>query len=80
MIAKIRRAIEIAHFLEEIKVLYKEQDEIIEGLVNQGFMNGVVVDGKVINLIDNYANKNVAFKTVAYRRYELMIMDHKGSK
>lgn len=74
MIEVVRRAIEIHDKLHEVKALYKEQDEILQKMIEAGFTS-VVVDGKLVALVDNFAEKNTVFKATGFRRFELLVQE-----
>lgn len=77
MIALIRRAIEINQKLEDVKSLYREQDEIIAKLKERNFTS-VIVDNKWVTLTNNFEKKNVMFKAVAFREYEISVTPYIG--
>lgn len=62
----INRAIEIIDTLEETKPLYAELDQITQKLVDAGFSS----EGGLA-LVDKFEAKNTAWKSAAFRRFEL---------
>ena len=72
MKALLRKLLAIQEELANIKTLYREQDAIIDQLIEIGFKHGKV-DNYIVTLKDNYADKNTAFKATAFRRYEISV-------
>ncbi len=68
----IERAIDIQKKIDSLKVLYDELDAITETLRKSRFKSSSTVSHNVF-LIDNFANKNHAFRTTSIRRFELRI-------
>jgi len=64
----IGRAIEINHILEETKELYKEQDGIVEQLLETGKTQFEHEDG-ILTLVDSFAEKNKRWKSVPFTRF-----------
>lgn len=70
----IRRAVQIQNQLDEVKPLYGELDQITSSLLNASIVSVKLrshLEKQKIVLVDNFAEKNTAFRTVALRRYEL---------
>lgn len=66
----IKRALELLVLLEQNKVLYKEMDQITLELLEMGVMQGSY--GKQqIALIDNFEDKNTAFRVARIKRFEI---------
>ncbi len=68
----VDRAVEILEIMQGIKPLYEELDEIIEMLLltdKSTFEN----DDAVLVLVDNFAKKNKAWKSVPFTRFSLDI-------
>lgn len=67
----VDRARSIRQQLDEVKPLYHELDEITLALMNA--KEALQRHGRQygVELIDNFAEKNSAFRTVAIRRFEL---------
>jgi hypothetical protein len=64
----VGRAIEISSILEEVKELYKEQDEIIEQLLETGKTQFKHEDG-ILTLVDSFTEKNKRWKSVPFSRF-----------
>jgi hypothetical protein len=68
-IGLILKARKLLKQLEAVKPLYKELDAITEVLQSLGFS-----DAHGIAMVDNFAAKNVVWKSSAMRRFELKIV------
>lgn len=68
----IKKAIKIQLQLESVKPLYVEMDRITEQLVNANMMESTI--GKYrIYIADNFREKNTAWKSSAFRRYQIKL-------
>lgn len=67
----IARGIELTTLLAEAKAWYRERDEIIDQLVEMGTQ--FEHDGVILTLVDQFADKNKTWKSVAANRYVLEI-------
>ncbi len=68
------RAEKIQLQLDQVRPLYRELDEITSALFNASLASTKMrafLEKKGVALIDNFADKNTQFKTVAIKRYEL---------
>lgn len=68
----IRKAFRIQTKLEAVKPLYSQIDQITEELVNNNITEGTVGKYRVF-ISDNFRQKNTAWKSSAFRRYEVKI-------
>lgn len=66
----LKRAEKIQKDLEEVKSLYNERDDIIDGLIKLKFKAN-----KKFVLIDNFKKKNFAFKTACFNRFTLELIE-----
>ncbi len=66
------RAMELVELTQDLKALYIELDEITQLLVDCNFTEGFV-DGQRIYLKDNFATKNIAWKSTPMQRHRLEI-------
>lgn len=64
------RAKELIIILTRAKALYAELDEITEFLVK----TGARVEDYGITMVDNFEEKNTAWKSTAMRRFELKLL------
>lgn len=65
------RLTKVVQMRERAKELFKQADELEEPLFDQievGTM--ITIDGKPFVLRDNFAEKNICFKTAAVKHYE----------
>lgn len=62
-----KRIIEINEEIEVMKGLYRELDELTALLLEQKFKKG-----HGVRVVDNFAKKNVAFRTTGLRRFEIV--------
>lgn len=78
--ALITRAVSLHDRIKRVRKLYDELDLIAAELNLMGFTRGVV-DGRVVELTDQFATKNVIFRTTSVKRFELAVSDKlKGKK
>ena len=70
---KLKRIINIVQLLEERKALYEELDALTLEVMQTGFTSGTL-DGMFLELKDNFAKGNCAFRPAAVRRFEFEIM------
>jgi 5-bromo-4-chloroindolyl phosphate hydrolysis protein len=68
----VGRAIEISQILEDVKELYKEQDEIIEQLLETGETQFEHEDG-ILTLVDMFTEKNKQWKSVPFSRFVIEV-------
>ena len=67
---KVIKALKIKVQLERMKKLYKQYDDLIFELFMDGFKELKLGNIKVM-LVDNFSGKNVAFKTVSIKHFDL---------
>ena len=67
----VARGIELAMLLEGAKEWYRERDEIIDQLIEMGTQ--FEHDGVILTLVDNFADRNKTWKSVAANRYSIEI-------
>lgn len=70
---KLARLIDIQKDLDLRKALFAEYDLIVMSLAQMGFVKEFVGD-LVLELKDNFADKNTGFTTAAIKRYEVEII------
>lgn len=68
----LARVIEIQRELDIRKALYDELDMLTEQLVAEGFQAGGI-DGSIITMVDNFADKNTVFRPAGVKRFELKV-------
>jgi hypothetical protein len=68
----VARGIEISQYLEHAKDLYREQDEIIEQLLETGETQFEHKDG-VLTLVDLFTEKNRQWKSVPFNRFTIEV-------
>lgn len=68
----IKKACKIQLQLEAVKPLYVEMDRITEALVNSNIVEGVVGKYRLF-ITDNFRQKNTAWKSSAFRRYQVNV-------
>lgn len=69
---KIARIINIQYQLDLRKELYAELDALTLELQAEGFA-ALNLDGNHIELVDNFAKGNIAFRPAAVRRFEIEV-------
>jgi hypothetical protein len=74
----VERLVELKLKLEEMKPLYAQYDELLQEVLNAGKLTKPrevkTVNGKfVIELVDLFAMKNTAWKSVAQRRFDIAL-------
>lgn len=67
----VNRARSIRQQLDEVKPLYNELDQITLALMNAQAIVRKHGDRFGVELVDNFADKNTAFRVAAIRRFEL---------
>lgn len=72
----LQKLLDITAQLEERKALYGELDAIVLALREQGFEHAVFA-GKDITIVDNFKEKNVAWRMAAVHQYEAKIKEAK---
>lgn len=75
----VNRIAEIKDSLEMAKPLYEELDELVlelhDELVEEGLGNTLKTeDGRFVELVDNFAEKNTVFRPAVVRRFEAALM------
>lgn len=73
----LKRIIEINEELELRKKLYEEYDKVVEELRKTGFKNAEFQD-LIFELVDNFEEKNTAWRMAAIKRFELKIKKPKN--
>lgn len=68
----LKRAFKIQTQLEKVKPLYVEMDKITEELVNNNITEGMIGRYRLF-ISDNFSKKNTAWKSSAFRRYQVNI-------
>lgn len=80
----VKRALQIQKKIDSMSKLYKEMDEIVDKLQKSKFKAITLETGAreqtTVYLIDNFAKKNVAFRTTSVRRFELEIVSIERKK
>lgn len=72
----LKRAVEIMEWLDSVKPLYDELDRTVMALKAEKFKSSeVTYNGAkvVMALVDNFAEKNTAFKACGVKRFELKV-------
>jgi hypothetical protein len=74
----VEKLVELKLKLEEMKPLYAQYDELLQEVLNAGKLNKPrevkTINGKfVIELVDLFALKNTAWKSVAQRRFDIAL-------
>ena len=72
----VARGIEITLELESVKELYKEQDAIIEELLETGETQ-FEHEGTTLTLVDRFVEKNKQWKSVPFSRFTIEVTTHK---
>ena len=68
----VKRAYAISTQIDEVLPLYKELDEITYALLNMATLKKEgALDKYGVAIIDKFADRNTAFRTVAIKRFEL---------
>lgn len=68
----VKRAYAISKQLDEVKPLYGELDEITHALLNvQALKKNGALEKYGVAIVDQYAEKNTAFRTVGIQRFKL---------
>lgn len=67
-----RDALKLMIAIDELKLFYQQLDEITQQLVDQNFESITIGKYRVV-LKDNFAVKNLAWKSTPMRRYQLEI-------
>jgi hypothetical protein len=68
----IRKALRLQVKLEAVRPLYTQMDQVTEALVNNNITEGTVGRYRIF-ITDNFRQKNTAWKSSAFRRYEVKI-------
>lgn len=70
--ALLEEAIEIKPEIEAAKMLYRRMDEIVMKLIDLEF-DEARVNGCLVSMLDNFSEKNTAFRIARVNRFELHI-------
>lgn len=68
----LKRVIDLQRELDVRKALYDELDMLTEQLQADGFQHAEL-DGLVIDLVDNFADRNTVFRVAGVKHYEIKI-------
>ena len=71
----LSRLLAIESELSAVKDLYSERDALTLDLMRMGFKGELMPDGTEVRLVDNYAEKNTAFRVAFIRRFEVEFID-----
>ena len=74
----VQRLLQIETILDGCKPLYEEKDAItlqLNELVGTGTENSIFAGGKVITVVDNFADKNTVFRPAAVKRIDVKVED-----
>lgn len=74
---KLSEALRLQAEIEQAKKLYEELDRLVLELQAAGFERAKH-HGLDIELVDNFAETNVAFRMAAVKRFELKVRKAKG--
>ena len=69
---KLRKVLDLMNELDARKALYDELDRLTLELQTEGFSHELI-DGKVITLRDNFAEKNTVFRVAGVKHYEIVV-------
>lgn len=69
---KLRKVLDLISELDSRKALYDELDRLTLELQAEGFSHELL-DGKVITLRDNFADKNTVFRVAGVKHYEIIV-------
>ena len=74
-VARVRRILRLMKRLEQVKPLYGKLDDLTLSLLNKKIPETIRFDGEVVELklVDNFAEKNTAYKTTGVKRFELKV-------
>lgn len=66
----------------QAKAAYGKMDDLLEKLIPEMRLSEAVSagDGRQAQLVDNYATKNVSWKSSAHRRFEIKEVDHEKNR
>ncbi len=68
----LNRAAELSSQLQQVKSLYKELDEITNQMLEMEVLQAST-DDYTMTMVDNFAEKNTAFRVARLNRFELKI-------
>ena len=74
--AKLCQVLDLLEKLESVKPLYAELDALIVEMHSEGFQSEVI-DGMLIQLVDNFAEKNTVFRPAGVKRFEFKVKEAK---
>lgn len=66
----LERAVFLMERIEDIKMCYKELDQLTDELLRDGFTEGFIADKHIV-MKDKFAIKNTVWKSTPQRRFEL---------
>lgn len=69
----LKRLVEINDELERMKILYKEMEDLVDRVVKDVGLEQLQYQDRYIQVVDNFANKNLSWKATAFRRFDVKI-------
>lgn len=70
---KLNLLIETYFEIETLKSKYKIMEELVDSLSTELGLEEIKYKDYYIQIVDNFSNKNLAWKATAFRRYDVKI-------
>lgn len=69
----VDRVAELTRITEAAKDAYRELDDLVDQLLESGETSFETSDGQSVVLVDNFSDKNKAWKSVAFQRFSVKL-------